>query len=48
MSQSRVTEVVNALIAGGISSGVGLWIAHFGLTQAQATAMVLNASGPSR
>ena len=46
MSQSRVTEVVNALIAGGISSGVGLWIAHFGLTQAQATAMVIDASGP--
>ncbi len=46
MSQSQVTEVVNALVAGGISSGVGLWIAHFGLTQAEATAMVLNASGP--
>ena len=41
MSQSRVTEVVNALIAGGISAGAGLWIAHFGLTQAQATQMVL-------
>src|SRR5208282_1503 len=46
MSQSRVTEVVNALIAGGIGSGAGLWIANFSLTQAQATAMVLNASGP--
>jgi peptidoglycan hydrolase-like protein with peptidoglycan-binding domain len=46
MSQSGVTEVVNALIAGGISSGAGLWIAHFGLTQAQATQMVINASGP--
>ena len=46
MSQSRVAEVVNALVAGGISSGVGLWIAHFGLTQAQATQMVMNASGP--
>ena len=46
MSQSQVTEVVNALIAGGISSGAGLWIAHFGLTQAQATQMVLTASGP--
>ena len=46
MSQSRVThEVVNALTAGGISSGAGLWIAHFGLTQAQATQMVLTASG---
>lgn len=46
MSQSRVTEVVNALTAGGIGSGVGLWIAHFGLTQAQATQMVLDAGGP--
>jgi peptidoglycan hydrolase-like protein with peptidoglycan-binding domain len=46
MSQSRVTEVVNALAGGGTSSGVGLWVAHFGLTQAQATQMVLNGSGP--
>jgi peptidoglycan hydrolase-like protein with peptidoglycan-binding domain len=46
MSQSRVTEVVNALTAGGISSGAGLWIAHFGLTQEQATQMVVNANGP--
>ena len=46
MSQSGVTEVVNALVAGGISSGVGLWIANFSLTQAQATQMVLSASGP--
>ena len=46
MSQSVVTQVVNALVAGGISSGVGLWIAHFGLTQAQATQMVMTASGP--
>jgi peptidoglycan hydrolase-like protein with peptidoglycan-binding domain len=46
MSQSLVTEVVNALTADGIGSGVGLWIAHFGLTQAQATQMVLDAGGP--
>ena len=46
MSQSRVAEVVNALTGGGIGSGVGLWIAHFGLTQAQATQMVLTAGGP--
>jgi len=46
MSQSQVTTVVNALTAGGVSSGVGLWIAHFGLTQAQATQMVMTASGP--
>jgi len=46
MSQSVVTAVTGALAAGGISSGVGLWIAHFGLTQAQATQMVMTASGP--
>jgi len=46
MSQSNVTTVVNALVAGGVSSGVGLWIAHFGLTQDQATEMVTTASGP--
>jgi peptidoglycan hydrolase-like protein with peptidoglycan-binding domain len=46
MSQSRVAEVVNALTNGGIGSGVGLWIAHFGLTQAQATQMVLTGGGP--
>lgn len=46
MSQSVVTDVVNALMAGGISSGVGLWVADFNLTQEQATQMVLNASGP--
>jgi peptidoglycan hydrolase-like protein with peptidoglycan-binding domain len=46
MSQSRVAEVVNVLTGGGIGSGVGLWIAHFGLTQAQATQMVLTGGGP--
>jgi peptidoglycan hydrolase-like protein with peptidoglycan-binding domain len=46
MSQSVVTAVVNALVAGGISAGVGLWVADFNLTQAQATQMVLSASGP--
>ena len=46
MSQSRVSEVVNALTGGGIGSGVGLWVAHFGLTQAQAIQMVLTAGGP--
>src|ERR1700758_1337040 len=31
MSQSVVAEVVNALNAGGVSSGVGLWVVNWGL-----------------
>src|SRR5271163_4516191 len=32
-SADNVTNVVNALIAGGITGGVGLWIAHFGISE---------------
>ncbi len=46
MSRSRVTEVVNALIAGGVRSGVGLWVADWGLSRSQAEAEVANAGGP--
>lgn len=46
MSQSNVTAVVNALIAGGVVSRVGLWIANWNMTQAEAEAAVANASGP--
>lgn len=46
MSASNVTAVVNALIAGGVKSGVGLWVANWNMTQAQAVANVLAASGP--
>lgn len=46
MSASNVTAVVNSLKAEGITSGVGLWIANWNLTQAQAIADVLNAAGP--
>jgi type IV secretory pathway TrbD component len=46
MSASNVTAVVNALLAGGIKSGVGLWIAHFGITEASAVAAVQSAAGP--
>jgi hypothetical protein len=45
-SRSRITEVCNALTAGGVTSGVGLWIADWGKTQAQAEAEVAAAAGP--
>jgi peptidoglycan hydrolase-like protein with peptidoglycan-binding domain len=45
-SASNVSAVVNALIAGGITSGVSLWIAHYGVTEAFAVATVLAAAGP--
>jgi hypothetical protein len=45
-SASNVTNVVNALIAGGVTSGVGLWIANWNLTEASAMAAVLASSGP--
>ncbi len=46
MSASNVTPVVNALIAGGVHSGVGLIIANWSITEAQAVSEVLAASGP--
>lgn len=46
MSASQVTPVVNALIAGGVTSGVGLWVASWDLTEATAVADVLAAAGP--
>lgn len=46
MSASNVTEVVNALIAGGISSGVGLFVANWNLTEPQSIEQVVTASGP--
>jgi hypothetical protein len=45
-SASNVHAVVNALIAGGVTSGVGLWIADWNLSQAQAVADVLAGAGP--
>lgn len=45
-SASNVTPLVNALIAGGITSGIGLWVANWNLSEAQAVADVLAASGP--
>lgn len=45
-SASNITPVVNALIKGGVNSGVGLWVANWSLTEAQAIQDVINASGP--
>jgi hypothetical protein len=45
-SASSVTANVNALIAGGVRSGVGLWVASWGIGQAQAVADVLAGAGP--
>ena len=46
MSLSAVTPVVNALIAGGIHSGPGLWIANWNLSAAEATALIHASGGP--
>lgn len=46
MSASDVTNVVNALIKGGVNSGVGLWVANWNLTQTDGIGDILNASGP--
>ena len=45
-SASNVSAVVNALISGGITSGIGLFVANWSLTEAQALADVLAAAGP--
>ncbi len=45
-SASNITAVVNELISKGITSGVGLWVANWNLTDPQAVADVNNASGP--
>ena len=45
-SASNITPVVNALTAGGVTSGAGLWVADWSFTKAEAFAEVLNAAGP--
>jgi hypothetical protein len=45
-SASNVTPLVNALIAGGVTSGPGLWVANWNLSDASAVALVVAASGP--
>jgi hypothetical protein len=46
VSRSLVTGVVNALIAGGVKAGVGLWVADWNMNRAEAAADVTTASGP--
>lgn len=46
MSASNVSSVVNALIAGGVKSGVGLAVANWNLTEAEAIMQVVTAAGP--
>jgi hypothetical protein len=46
MSRAKVSEVVNALIAGGVTSGVGLWIADWDFNAPGAAKEVSEGSGP--
>lgn len=46
MSASNVTAVVNALVNGGVTNGVGLWVANWNLSESQAIAEVAAAAGP--
>jgi hypothetical protein len=45
-SASNVTPLVNALIAAGVTSGCGLWVANWNLGEPQAQAQVAAAAGP--
>ena len=45
-SQSNLTAVANALIAGGVPSGVFLWVANWSVSEAEAVAMLTRAGGP--
>ena len=46
MSASNVHTVEDALIKGGIQSGIGLFVANWNLSDAQAETIVASASGP--
>ena len=45
MSASNVTNVVNVLTAGGVT-GIGLWVASWGMTRDQAAADLAKSAGP--
>jgi hypothetical protein len=45
-SAVNITAVVNALISSGVTSGVGLWVANWNLTEPAAIADVTAAAGP--
>ena len=42
----KIVAVANALIAGGVTQGVFLWVANWSLSEAQALAMITSAGGP--
>lgn len=46
MSASAVTAVASALTAGGVTSGPGLWVANWNLSDPQAIGQVAAAAGP--
>lgn len=46
VNQSNKSAVVNALISGGVTSGVGLWLANWSISEAVSAADVAAASGP--
>lgn len=45
-SASNIPDVANALVHGGVTSGVGLWVANWNLSESAAIADVLAGSGP--
>lgn len=45
-NDSTKSSVVNSLLAGGVTSGVGLWLANWKLNAVQAAAQVVAGSGP--
>ena len=45
-SASNVTSVVNALTAGGVKSGIGLYVANWGISREEAAAELGKSSGP--
>jgi hypothetical protein len=46
MSASNVHQVANALVSGGVTSEVGLWVANWNLNEAEAISQVMAAAGP--
>ena len=46
VSANNVSAVANALVSSGVTNGVGLWVANWNLTEPQAIADVVSASGP--
>lgn len=46
VSANNVSAVANALVSGGVTNGVGLWLANWNLTEPQAISDVTAASGP--